>query len=63
MQRVQEQIAYSTDGPTEVHKVPRAREILNNVTPATTMFPSDMRQQLTDEVHVLYDDLLEGVPA
>ncbi|MEP7101500.1 MAG: hypothetical protein ABI781_13380 [Burkholderiales bacterium] len=60
---MQEQIADSTDGPTEVHKVTLARELLNNVTPATTMFPSYMRQQLTDEVHALYDDLIEGVPA
>jgi acyl-CoA dehydrogenase len=31
------------DGPTEVHKVTLAREILKDVAPATSMFPSYMR--------------------
>lgn len=45
------------DGPTEIHKVRLAREIPKDVTPSTTMFPSNMRQQLADEAHALYDDL------
>ncbi|HEY4069659.1 MAG TPA: acyl-CoA dehydrogenase family protein [Burkholderiaceae bacterium] len=49
------------DGPTEVHKVTLAREILKEVPPSTTMFPSYMRQTLEDEAHALYDDLLDGV--
>ncbi|MHA4854673.1 acyl-CoA dehydrogenase family protein [Rhodococcus sp. MSC1_016] len=46
------------DGPTEVHKVVVAREVLKDVRPETEMFPDYMRHALTDRARAQL-----GVPA
>lgn len=47
------------DGPTEVHKVTVAREVLKDYSPSNTLFPSYMGQDLTQAARELYADLLE----
>ncbi len=44
------------DGPTEVHKVVVAKEILRDVKPAEGMFPAYHKVEMTRRAHELYDD-------
>ena len=46
------------DGPTEVHKIAVAREILKDYAPIETMFPSYMRHKLEEHALELYGDML-----
>ncbi|MDP3659419.1 acyl-CoA dehydrogenase family protein [Phenylobacterium sp.] len=47
------------DGPTEVHKVTVAREVLKDYAPINDIFPSYIRHELVAEAHELYDALQE----
>jgi len=47
------------DGPTEVHKVVVAREILKNVAPAETVFPDYVRHAVEARAHAKYDTMLD----
>lgn len=48
------------DGPTEVHKVVVARELLKQVEPAEGMFPDYVRYAVEARAHAKYDSLLEA---
>ncbi|MDP3176085.1 MAG: acyl-CoA dehydrogenase family protein [Phenylobacterium sp.] len=48
------------DGPTEVHKVTVAREVLKDYAPINDMFPSYIRHELEAEAHELYDELQDA---
>jgi acyl-CoA dehydrogenase len=50
------------DGPTEVHKVVVAREVLKNVEPETAMFPDYMRHVLTDRARAQTAHALSSRP-
>jgi acyl-CoA dehydrogenase len=43
------------DGPTEVHKVTVAREVLKEFKPRKEMFPGYLRYKKEEEAHALYD--------
>jgi acyl-CoA dehydrogenase len=49
------------DGPTEVHKVTLARELLRNVTPAPTPFPSEHVPAKRAAAEAKYADVLAGI--
>jgi acyl-CoA dehydrogenase len=51
------------DGPTEVHKVNVAREVLKDVTPASGMFPSYIGYELDNAAWEKYGDLLNDKAA
>ena len=48
------------DGPTEVHKVTVAREVLKDFAPAADLFPEYHGPAEAARAHALYDDLMEG---
>lgn len=47
------------DGPTEVHKVVVAREILKDVEPVDDMFPDYVRYAVEERAHAKYDPILD----
>ena len=47
------------DGPTEVHKITVAREVLKEFEPAATLFPDYHGPAEAARAHALYDDLME----
>ncbi|PAL24217.1 acyl-CoA dehydrogenase family protein [Sphingopyxis sp. GW247-27LB] len=49
------------DGPTEVHKVTVAREVLKDFTPVNTMFPDYMRYKKEEAALAYYRDALAAV--
>jgi alkylation response protein AidB-like acyl-CoA dehydrogenase len=49
------------DGPTEVHKVTLAREILKGYEPAPDLFPSEHLLRLRAEAEAKYADKLAGI--
>jgi alkylation response protein AidB-like acyl-CoA dehydrogenase len=49
------------DGPTEVHKVTLAREILKGYEPAPDLFPSEHLLRLRAEAEAKYADRLAGI--
>ena len=49
------------DGPTEVHKVTVAREVLKDFTPVNTMFPDYMRCKKEEAALAYYRDALAAV--
>ena len=49
------------DGPTEVHKITLARELLNAVTPSAGLFPSYHRPRERDRAIVKYGKALQAV--
>lgn len=51
------------DGPTEVHKVTLARELLKQVTPSTELFPSYHLPQAYERAMARYGVALEGAVA
>jgi acyl-CoA dehydrogenase len=48
------------DGPTEVHKITLARELLKQVTPSTELFPSYHLPRARERAMALYGAALEG---
>jgi acyl-CoA dehydrogenase len=48
------------DGPTEVHKVVVAREILKDVAPVEDMFPDYVRYAVEERAHAKYDPLVNA---
>ena len=50
------------DGPTEVHKVTLARQVLKGYQPAPDMFPSEHLLRLRDEAEAKFADRLSRVP-
>lgn len=48
------------DGPTEVHKVTVAREVLKDFAPAKGMFPSYMASEREAQARALYGELLDS---
>jgi hypothetical protein len=50
------------DGPTEVHKVTLARQVLKGYKPAPDLFPSEHLLRLREAAWEKYADRLEGVP-
>lgn len=48
------------DGPTEVHKVVVAREILKDVDPVHDMFPDYVRYAVEERAHAKYDPILDA---
>ena len=51
------------DGPTEVHKVTLARQLLKDYKPAPDLFPSEHLLRLKEEAEAKFADRLEGIPA
>jgi acyl-CoA dehydrogenase len=49
------------DGPTEVHKITLARELLGQVAPTTALFPSYHRPQLREQALAKYGAALQAV--
>jgi acyl-CoA dehydrogenase len=47
------------DGPSEVHKVTVAREVLRDVEPINAMFPSYIRSEQQARARQLYGDMIE----
>ena len=45
------------DGPTEVHKVVVAKEVLREIKPAEGMFPSTIRYEMVARAHEQYDQV------
>ena len=50
------------DGPTEVHKVTLARQVLKGYAPAPDLFPSEHLLRLKAAAEAKLADELEGVP-
>ncbi|HZZ89597.1 MAG TPA: acyl-CoA dehydrogenase family protein [Caulobacteraceae bacterium] len=50
------------DGPTEVHKVTVAREVLKDFSPANAMFPSYIGYEQAAQAAEKYADVLEAAP-
>jgi acyl-CoA dehydrogenase len=50
------------DGPTEVHKVTLARQVLKDYKPAPDMFPSEHLLRLRKAAEAKYADRLAGIP-
>jgi hypothetical protein len=50
------------DGPTEVHKVTIARQVLKNYEPAPDMFPSEHILRLKEAAEKKVAKELEGIP-
>ncbi len=50
------------DGPTEVHKVTLARQVLKHYTPAPDLFPSEHLLRLRAAAEAKFADKLEGIP-
>jgi len=48
------------DGPTEVHKITLARELLKQVAPSTALFPSYHLPRARERAMALYGAALEG---
>ena len=49
------------DGPTEVHKITLARQILAQSTPADDLFPTMHLPRLRAQAHEKYDDILSAL--
>jgi alkylation response protein AidB-like acyl-CoA dehydrogenase len=50
------------DGPTEVHKVTLARQLLKDVEPAPDTFPSEHLLRLREAAEAKFADKLAGIP-
>jgi acyl-CoA dehydrogenase len=50
------------DGPTEVHKVTLARELLKDCKPSPDMFPSEHLLRLRQAAEEKFAEKLAGVP-
>jgi len=50
------------DGPTEVHKVTLARQVLKGYQPAPDLFPSEHLLRLREAAEAKVADKLEGIP-
>jgi alkylation response protein AidB-like acyl-CoA dehydrogenase len=50
------------DGPTEVHKVTLARQVLKDHSPAPDMFPSEHLLRLREAAEAKVADRLKGIP-
>jgi acyl-CoA dehydrogenase len=50
------------DGPTEVHKVALARQVLKGYQPAADLFPSEHLLGLKAEAEAKVADRLRGIP-
>ncbi len=48
------------DGPTEVHKITVAREVLKEYAPCSTLFPDAIEPEAEARARALYGDLLES---
>jgi len=49
------------DGPTEVHKITLAKQILRGYSPSKDIFPSYHELKLQQRAHAKYGELLEGI--
>ena len=50
------------DGPTEVHKVTLARQVLKDYKPAPDLFPSEHLLRLKEAAEAKVADKLKGIP-
>jgi acyl-CoA dehydrogenase len=50
------------DGPTEVHKVTLARQLLKQYKPAPDLFPSEHLLRLREAAAAKFADRLAGIP-
>ena len=50
------------DGPTEVHKVTLARQLLKEHKPAPDVFPSEHLLRLREAAEAKFADKLAGIP-
>jgi acyl-CoA dehydrogenase len=50
------------DGPTEVHKVTLARQVLKDYKPAPDLFPSEHLLRLKEAAEAKVADRLKGIP-
>jgi len=50
------------DGPTEVHKVTLARQVLKDYKPAPDLFPSEHLLRLREAAEAKVADRLKGIP-